>query len=456
MNRNNPLSTYVFATDARRGAGPLSLGVGADVDAARADAIARHAKRYGPHQVRDCEELQAHLKALEQATAHTTHVMAGAYASQEQMGHAYLSFTSEAVSAAFASDASIVRIVEHHHDSPEAVRRALRPLVGRYVDALVPRELIDWYEVREEVLGEGWRERLRRREGRGAPAPEPPRDATVKACDPKAAPEREIPAEVRAVLARVRVDGSRVYLPEVRLERGLYDRVNEVLVALGGRWRGGKVQAHEFEEPDVAIRLEIAVATGSFLKPQDFGYFPTPPELARQVVRMAGIQPGMRVLEPSAGRGALATLAAEEAGGKQQVDCFEVLPANAQALRKAGFERVFEEDFLGVEPQPVFDICVMNPPFNSGVDVRHVMHATRFLQPHGRLVAITSCGWTFGSRREQKEFADFVADCEADVVEVAAGAFAESGTQVRTCIVAMDASRFPWNRREEARERMRA
>jgi hypothetical protein len=51
-----------------------------------------------------------------------------------------------------------------------------------------------------------------------------------------------------------------------------------------------------------AMRQTLAIGVTVVSAPQ---LFPTPPELARQVVELADIAPGMTLLEPSAGTGAL-------------------------------------------------------------------------------------------------------------------------------------------------------
>ncbi len=39
-----------------------------------------------------------------------------------------------------------------------------------------------------------------------------------------------------------------------------------------------------------------------------------------------------------------------------------------------------------------FDKILMNPPFENGADIRHIMHALGMLKPGGRLVAICANG----------------------------------------------------------------
>ena len=76
----------------------------------------------------------------------------------------------------------------------------------------------------------------------------------------------------------------------------------------------------------------------------------------------------------------------------------------------------------------------MNPPFAKGADVRHVMHAIKFVKSGGRLVAIMSAG--VPGRRDKATVA-FRAKLEAAggwFTDVPEGAFKASGTDVRTVI----------------------
>jgi protein-L-isoaspartate O-methyltransferase len=260
---------------------------------------------------------------------------------------------------------------------------------------------------------------------------------------------RQIDPAVLGILSRCRVEGMNVRLPDERLDRKLYQKVDEVLRALGGRWVGKKTMAHVFEESPAPV-LDVALGTGTFTKPQDFGYFPTPPNLVEHILDMAALEPGMTVLEPSAGQGAIALAAAQRIGSIDLVTVCELLPGNAKKLREAGFAAVKEQDFLGVAPEPLYDRVVMNPPFSGSADVKHVMHAAKFLKPDGRLVAITSPSWDHNSFAISKEFKEFLGEAEASIQKVEAGAFRESGTEVATRIVAMNAANFPWNRQAPA------
>lgn len=73
---------------------------------------------------------------------------------------------------------------------------------------------------------------------------------------------------------------------------------------------------------------------------------------------------------------------------------------------------------------------VMNPPFSKGQDIKHVMHARRFLRADGLLIAIVSAG----SRTEAalQPLADSWDEIPADT-------FKESGTGVRTILATFSA-----------------
>jgi protein-L-isoaspartate O-methyltransferase len=118
--------------------------------------------------------------------------------------------------------------------------------------------------------------------------------------------------------------------------------------------------------------------------------FPTPDHIARRMVELAEIGPEHRVLEPSAGTGAL--LRALPPCGS--VVCVELDFHLAAGLAR-DWPEVYQADFLDQSPSAFlgrFDRVVMNPPFGKAADIRHILHALDFLTPHGRLVAICAGG----------------------------------------------------------------
>ncbi|MEU3283241.1 methyltransferase [Streptomyces antibioticus] len=245
-----------------------------------------------------------------------------------------------------------------------------------------------------------------------------------------------VPAHILDVLGQAHTDGPKLILTGT-LDRKLYAATAKVLEAAGGTWNR-RERAHLFDG-DAADAIETVILTGEITsKQQQFGYFPTPAPIVRQLLDLAGVEPGMRVLEPSAGRGAIA-LAAAEAGAL--VDCVEIQPDHAEAIRDAHHPdvTVLVADFLATHPQPVYDRVVMNPPFARQADIAHVNHAWAALKPGGLLVAVMSAGVTFRQTGAAVAFRTRVEALGGRLVPLPEGAFQESGTSVNTVIAVLPA-----------------
>ncbi len=126
--------------------------------------------------------------------------------------------------------------------------------------------------------------------------------------------------------------------------------------------------------------------------------FPTPKELAQEVADLADVQPGDRVLEPSAGTGMLlGALGGKMFGHNPEsgsVTAIEINPRLAARLtQEFPLTTVICADFLDAAgADPKYDKIVMNPPFENGSDIKHIRHALGLLKPGGRLVAICANG----------------------------------------------------------------
>lgn len=239
---------------------------------------------------------------------------------------------------------------------------------------------------------------------------------------------RKIDDSVLAVLSAGRCDGLRYFLPVAQLDRKMYESVDKVLGALGGKWNRS-AKAHVFAA-DCTDRIESAIETGEFARPADMGWFPTPPALADRIVSMANVLPGMKVLEPSAGNGALVS---EILRRGADAYCVEIDSGRAQALLALQPWVIQIGDFLTHVPPQRFDRVVMNPPFAKRADIHHVLHARRFLSPDGLLVSIMSAGVAF---RQDRLTTEFRAKC-ASIEPLPDGSFVASGTGVRTVVVTM-------------------
>lgn len=176
-----------------------------------------------------------------------------------------------------------------------------------------------------------------------------------------------------------------------------------------------------------AMRDTLAAGVQVVTAPQ---LFPTPPELAARMVELAEIQPGERVLEPSAGTGAI--LGAINGRAKEcQVVAVEINPTLGGRL-DATHCAVVVGDFLACEASTLwgeFDRVLMNPPFANAADVKHIQHARAMLKEGGRLVAICANG------PRQREALMPLATLWEDLPP---GTFKEAGTNVSTALVVID------------------
>ncbi|SDX15726.1 Methyltransferase small domain-containing protein [Variovorax sp. YR634] len=242
----------------------------------------------------------------------------------------------------------------------------------------------------------------------------------------------KIDENVMAVLSVAQVLGNDVVLTG-QLDRKLYEKTNKVLEAAGGKWNR-KAKAHVFDT-DAATRIDQMLLSGEVDVPKDeFNFFPTPPAVVKKLIALAGICPGMTVLEPSAGTGAIAWPCAA-AGAK--VDCYEIQQGNAFTLAMSApheLGRTSVADFLGVDPEPIYDRVVMNPPFLKQSDIKHVTHALKFLKPGGLLVAVMSAGVVFRNDARTAEFRALVDTRGGHIEALPENSFKESGTGVNTVV----------------------
>lgn len=186
--------------------------------------------------------------------------------------------------------------------------------------------------------------------------------------------------------------------------------------------------------PEEQAELELKQAERKFINTKEKGFFPTPTELADEVVRLAEIEPGQTILEPSAGLGHLAD-AIKKQYPANPLDVVEWWDDMRNFLEKKG-HNVVGSDVFEINGQ--YDRIIMNPPFEKLADIDHVRKAFELLKPGGRLVAIMAANKT-GTRGKVTEFGEFV-DEHGFMTENPAGAFKSAfrPTGVNTVTVVLD------------------
>ncbi|AGG58098.1 hypothetical protein VPAG_00062 [Vibrio phage douglas 12A4] len=165
-------------------------------------------------------------------------------------------------------------------------------------------------------------------------------------------------------------------------------------------------------------------------------FFPTPEREVNDVVEIADIKPGMKVLEPSAGMGHIADKLRDAGADVDVVEMASTLRGHLELKD----HKLVGDDFLEYNPGPIYDRIVMNPPFSNDQDIKHINHAYTMLKPGGKIVAVTSSMAGNKGNSVNKEFRLFLEDVEANETAIAEGAFKESfnPTAVNTKIIEID------------------
>lgn len=181
---------------------------------------------------------------------------------------------------------------------------------------------------------------------------------------------------------------------------------------------------------------EIRAAERDLIGRKIAGFFSTPKAVAQRLADEVMHDP-RRILEPSAGSGALADFA-NATWPDATVECCEIADRLRKILAMKG-HTVVGWDFLDLDPAQSegYDLVLMNPPFEDGQDMQHVRHAWAFVRANGTLVSVMSAGVRFRSDRATTEFRAWVESLGGMFDDLPTGSFEESGTGTSTCYVTL-------------------
>lgn len=193
--------------------------------------------------------------------------------------------------------------------------------------------------------------------------------------------------------------------------------------------------------------LPDAVPKGADLKSTalstDLAFYPTPKAAVGKLLR--DVTPRGRVLEPSAGDGAIVE-ALLASGKATQVTAVEVHPGRVATLRQRFMDprlHVLPANFLELQPTGDYDLVVMNPPFAGTHWMAHVVHAWEFLKPSGTLLAVLPATAEVGTSAKHAEFHAWIEARRGRYssrpwTSLPPESFAASGTRVNTVILRLD------------------
>jgi len=243
---------------------------------------------------------------------------------------------------------------------------------------------------------------------------------------------------VTEVLQNCTIEGNIVKLPGVTLDRKLYLDTAKKLELIGGKWKGGKVFGFVFSSDPTELLEKIKSGTTVNLQ-KEFQYFPTPRPLAERMVEMAELDKNdYMILEPSAGQGSMLNVIAEKA--KRPVYCFELMDVNRTVLNSNEKALLLGDDFLTeINPQHdlygKFDRIIANPPFAKNQDISHIYKMYLTAKKGAVIVTMASKHWQISNNKKESYFRQWLEMKGAEVFNVSAGTFKESGTNIETVII---------------------
>ena len=255
-------------------------------------------------------------------------------------------------------------------------------------------------------------------------------------------------------------DGLACKLAE-QYDKELFAKIRKVFEVYGVKYKG---KAFRFPFDFRPIVAEIVETGEAPEKKNPTAFFPTPAFVVESILSMPdfdrlmyspydyfseeeaaemGIEP-LRILEPSAGQGAIADLIRERMGRGARLDVVEYFHANAAILERKGYSPI-RMDFMEYNADGAikYDFIVMNPPFSlkgqKHAYIDHVMHAWSMLKEGGTLAAVLPTGFMVNRSRTEREFLETV--CRyGEIVEIHDEAFKDVGTKIKTVTIVMKKS----------------
>lgn len=242
----------------------------------------------------------------------------------------------------------------------------------------------------------------------------------------------KVDQKIVEILSLCRVQDNTVILPDGQLDRATYLAVDKVLTFMGGKWNR-KTKGHLFDH-DPSDDLDNVILAGEVSNhKKDFQFFPTPKAVAERVCDLAEITSECNCLEPSCGKGNIA----DEMWSRNphMLLGLELDIIHKECLDQKPYLTTVGVNFLTHDLDLLFDRICQNPPFAHLQDVDHVYKAYSVLAPGGILVSVMSMAPFYRSDKKSQLFRTWLDEVGAEVENLPEGAFKESGTMVKTCIV---------------------
>lgn len=187
--------------------------------------------------------------------------------------------------------------------------------------------------------------------------------------------------------------------PTEKVPAKVYAEAKKAIILIGGEWKPGRCGplsgGFYFKDNNLTLEeMTKVIKTGVvYNKQQSTQFFETPPELAKRMAHLvrdclAGNH-SPRILEPSAGHGAIIDALVDVGFSTGVIDAIELQHEACNVLcDKYPMMNVVRNDFGSVYGHSGYDAVVMNPPFDRNLWQKHILHAIKFMESGGILVAV--------------------------------------------------------------------
>lgn len=242
--------------------------------------------------------------------------------------------------------------------------------------------------------------------------------------------------ELQISLSKCAVEGNIVRLPDIN--SGPLHNYGDVRKALLNA--GAKYSRNTFVFPNDAQAYIDKLLGGEKVNiKKEFQFFETAEFIADKMVRAAEIAYVHKVLEPSAGQGAIVRSIQKHLPAKW-IDVCEIMDINQKILQETKYVEFICTDFLKMPftYKNHYDRIIANPPFNKNQDIDHILKMYDVLTPGGKIVTIASKHWQLSKNKKEKQFAAWLTEHNAVVSDIERGTFAESGTNISCCMIVID------------------
>lgn len=229
----------------------------------------------------------------------------------------------------------------------------------------------------------------------------------------------------KEIISQSTLDGNVLFLPSIQLDRKTYLELNKELEFLGGKWNRGK-GGFVFDRP-----ITIDELLNNNENKKDLQLFETPIHIIDLMLEYAELDNYQTVLEPSAGRGAI--IKEINARYSLLVDYYELSETNRKYLNDL-HANYCGDDFLKADDK-LYSRIIANPPFSKNQDIDHILKMYGKLDKGGILVSVCSTHYQFCKNKKETDFGNFLEYTQAEVINLEAGDFKESGTSVKACII---------------------